>query len=222
MVLLATLLRLEVSDLAGGFVLLQDHLHTQGAGWLLLRQLLRQTWAGPRTVIVTDPLALQLLSGMTIPVIDISVSETSLSSLSSIPPGSLILMDSLELLSVLAGEKETQRLIQTWRTAGCCCICLISSGLDFAEYAANIKIRVTAWDGHKGSADCIHLRGYTKVTREQCSLVLEQDSLQAAVEKPKPVAPPPMPVAPAPRSLIIVEDEDLESPDEEGDEDDLI
>ncbi len=71
-----------------------------------------------------------------------------------------------------------------------------------------------------GTADCIHLRGYTKVTRELSAFTLEHDTMTtSALEKPKIQSTPP---AATPKPLVILEAEDLESPDEEGDEDDLI
>lgn len=218
MVLLGTLLRLELSDLPGGLVLLTDKAQTQGSTWLLLRHLLHQPWTAPKTLLVTDPLTLSLAPSQA-SVLDISVSVPDLAALRALPAGSIIFVDSLDALVVLLGEAATKQLIQVWRSAGCCCVCV--SACEFAEHWANVKVRVCSWDGLQGTADCIHLRGCTKVTRELCAFALEHDSITtSALERPKLQ---PKPVAlPQTRPLVILEGEDLQSPDEEGDEDDMI
>lgn len=218
MVFLGTLLRLEVSDLAGGLVLLKDKAQTQGSVWLLSRHLLRQSWASTKALIVTDPLTLSLTPSTAI-IIDISVTLPDLTQLRALPAGSFILVDSLDAFVVLLGEKEAKEIVQHWRSMGCCCVCQ-SSGCEFAEHWANMKVQVLTWDGVMGTADCIHLRGYTKVTRELSAFTLEHDTITtSALEKPKIQYTPP---AATSKPLVILEAEDLESPDEEGDEDDLI
>ena len=218
MVLLGTLLRLQISDLPGGLVLLEDRAQTQGSTWLLLRHLLHQPWSAPKTLLVTNPLSLSLAPSQA-SVLDLSVAVPDPAALRALPAGSMVLVDSLDAMVVLLGETETKKLVQDWRSAGCCCVCV--SSCEFAVHCANVRVRVCSWDGLQGTADCIHLRGYTKVTRELCAFALEHDTITtSALEKPK-ILPKPIAV-PQTRPLVILEEEDLQSPDEEGDEDDLI
>jgi hypothetical protein len=239
MVLLAHILKHSLSNSASSLTLIIESNQFTGLGKLFWLSILHSL--DSPTVILSDS-ALQAFVSASSPVLS-SLPHTFDHSLLSTQ--ATLCIDNLEyhnwLLSpaffYTAIKHRTEHNLPTVVVAN-------SSYIDPAELSrfiglASIVVVINSFDKKKGVAKCVHIRGYLKCTEEICGFEVEGEKVKeikrvekerkeviqstfriGVSEEEKKVKDAMILPYEKVQNFVKIEEEDLESPDEEGDEDD--
>lgn len=241
MVILSHLLKSSLSNTGSSLTLIIEDKQFTGLGKVIWLNSVRN-FQGEKEILISENAFLGLLGSLSVS----SMCPPSTVTLASLSTNKLLCIDSLEYLDWLLGTENLYKTLQKRAENGFGTLAVINKSYmgtclteKYASLASILAIANT-YSNYQGQIKCVHTRGYCKFTEEFCNFEVVGDIVKEAKSINKPgvsVGPKstfrlgvneeekkmrevtPLPYEKS-QGIIVRDQDDRISEDEEGDDDD--